>query len=96
MPTRVSVKTIAAGLTVPERILLFCLASDTDWQAASITNATAQQMMVRGMIERATGATSYKLTEQGRAVLGALLKDDPKVRFRAKWTFNGRSELYRI
>jgi len=34
----------AAGLTVPERLLLFCLASDTDWQAANITHATGQQM----------------------------------------------------
>jgi hypothetical protein len=24
-------QSIAAGLTVPERILLFCLASNTDW-----------------------------------------------------------------
>jgi hypothetical protein len=29
--------------SVPERILLFCLASDSDWQAASITHTTAQQ-----------------------------------------------------
>jgi hypothetical protein len=42
----------AAALTVPERLLLFCLASGTDWQAASITHATAQQMMVRGLIKR--------------------------------------------
>jgi hypothetical protein len=34
---------IAAALTVPERLLLFCLACDTGWQAASITHATAQQ-----------------------------------------------------
>jgi hypothetical protein len=58
---------------VPERILLFCLASDTDWQAASITHATAQQMMVRGLIER-HAATRYTLTEQGRAVLSAMLE----------------------
>jgi hypothetical protein len=25
-------QSIAAALTVPERLLLFCLASDTDWQ----------------------------------------------------------------
>jgi hypothetical protein len=37
---------------VPERILLFCLASDTDWQAAGITHAMAQQMIVGGLIER--------------------------------------------
>jgi hypothetical protein len=64
---------IATALTVPERILLFCLASETDWQAASITHATAQHMMVRGLIERQT-ATRFMLTEQGRAVLEALLK----------------------
>jgi hypothetical protein len=56
---------------VPERLLLFCLASDTDWQAASITHATAQHMMVRGLIEREPGG--FVLTVQGRAVLAALL-----------------------
>jgi hypothetical protein len=30
--------------------------------------------MVRGLIERGAGATSYRLTEEGRAVLDALLK----------------------
>jgi hypothetical protein len=29
MPARVSYASIAAGLAVPERVLLFCLASDT-------------------------------------------------------------------
>jgi hypothetical protein len=65
-------ESIAAALTVPERPPLFCLASDTDWQAASITHATAQHMMVRGLIERQTAAR-YVLTEQGRAVLEALM-----------------------
>jgi hypothetical protein len=66
-------ESIAAGLTIPERLLLFCLATNTDWQAASITHATAQHILVRGLIERGHGATSYKLTDQGRAVLDALL-----------------------
>ena len=65
---------IAAALTVPERILLFCLASDTDWQAASITHATAQHMLVRGLIERDHAAMHYVLTPQGRAVLSALIE----------------------
>jgi hypothetical protein len=65
---------IAAELPVPERLLLFCLASDTDWQAASITHATAQHVMVRGMIERDPGATRFVLTDQGAAVLAALLE----------------------
>jgi hypothetical protein len=38
--------------SVPERIPAFLLGSDTDWQAASITHATAQQMIVGGLIER--------------------------------------------
>jgi len=63
---------IAAELTVPERLLLFCLASDTDWQKASVTHATAQHIMVRGLIER-EAASQFKLTDQGRAVLAALL-----------------------
>jgi hypothetical protein len=51
---------------VLERILVFCLASNTDWQAASITHATARQMMVRGLIERDQAASRFLLTEQGR------------------------------
>jgi hypothetical protein len=66
-------ESIAAGLSVPERVLLFCLASGTDWQNANVTHATAQQMMVRGLVERAAGATSYALTDEGRAVLEVLL-----------------------
>jgi hypothetical protein len=66
-------ESIAAALTVPERLLLFCLASNTDWQAASITHATAQQMMVRGLIERDQAASRFVLTDQGRAVLAALI-----------------------
>lgn len=63
---------IAVGLTTPEHLLLFCLASGADWQAANIAQATARQMTIRGLIERETGATSYRLTDQGRAVLDAL------------------------
>jgi hypothetical protein len=52
MPARVTFEKVAAGLTVPECVLLFCLASDTDWQKAGVTHATAQQMMIRGLIDR--------------------------------------------
>jgi hypothetical protein len=44
-----------------------------DWHKASITHATAQQMMVRGLIDRDQAATRFVLTEQGRAVLTALI-----------------------
>jgi len=73
MPARVSFETIAAGLTVPERVLLFCLASGTDWQKAGVTHATAQHMLVRGLIDRQGSAGAFVLTDQGRAVLAALL-----------------------
>jgi hypothetical protein len=69
-PTAVSIPT---ELTVPERILLFCLTSDTDWQAADITHAVAQQMMIRGLIEHDRAATRFTPIEEGRAVLAALL-----------------------
>jgi hypothetical protein len=50
--------------------------SDTDRQSASITHATAQQMMVRGLIERDRAATRFALTDQGRAVLAALARGE--------------------
>jgi hypothetical protein len=52
---------IVAALDVSERVLLFCLASDTDWQKAGVTHAAAQQMMVRGLIER-QAATRFILS----------------------------------
>ncbi len=65
---------IAAALTVPERVLLFCVASNTDWIKAGVTQAMAQHLLVQNLIERdPTSATRFKLTEQGRAVLAALL-----------------------
>ena len=30
---------IAAGLTVPERMMLFCVASDTDWNMSLLSPA---------------------------------------------------------
>jgi hypothetical protein len=64
---------IAAELTLPERVLLFCLASDTDWVKAGMTHSIAQHMLVRALAER-DQATKLVLTDQGRAVLAALLR----------------------
>jgi hypothetical protein len=63
-----------ASLSVQERVLLFCLASGTDWERAGVTHATAQQVLVRGLIDRDQSATRFKLTPLGRAVLAALIK----------------------
>jgi hypothetical protein len=60
--------TIAADLTVQERVLLFCLASGTEWAQAGVTGATATAMLVRGLVNRrASGRLG--LTPQGRAAL---------------------------
>ncbi len=64
---------IASDLGVPERVLLFCLASGTDWERAGVMHLTAQQMLVRGFIGRDQGASRFKLTTEGRAVLLALM-----------------------
>jgi hypothetical protein len=63
---------IAAQLTVPERVLLFCLASNTDWSKVT-THAATRHLLVRNLIDR-EHAGSYRLTEQGRAVLDALVR----------------------
>jgi hypothetical protein len=63
----------AAQLTVPERLLLFCLASDTDWVRAGVARDTAQHLLIRGLLERDSGGSGYVLTERGRAFLASLL-----------------------
>jgi hypothetical protein len=54
-------ETIAAELTVPERVLLFCLASDTNWVKAGVSHSTAQHLLVRNLVER-NHATDFTLT----------------------------------
>ena len=66
-------ETIAAELSVPERLLLFCLASDTDWAKAGVTHATVQHLLVRNLVER-DHAGRLAPTDQGRAALAALLR----------------------
>jgi hypothetical protein len=65
---------IADDLRIPERMMLFCLASGTDWERAGVTHATAQQMLVRGFIDREGAAGRFRLTPLGRSVFAALLK----------------------
>jgi hypothetical protein len=64
----------ADALTVPERVLLFCVASGTDWQRAGVTGETVTLVVVKGLVDR-DAAGALALTEQGRAALDALLKD---------------------
>jgi hypothetical protein len=53
-------------------MLLFCVASGTDWQRAGVTGETVTALVVRGLIERdAKGRLA--LTDDGLAALRALL-----------------------
>jgi hypothetical protein len=65
----------AKGLTVRERMLLFSVASATDWQSAGVTGETVTAMIVKGLIAR-DAAGHLTLTSGGRAALRALLPDD--------------------
>jgi hypothetical protein len=63
----------AATLRLHERLLLFCVASHTEWERAGIiTGAEVTTMVIRGLIGREPTGQLY-LTKQGRAVLAALL-----------------------
>jgi hypothetical protein len=43
---------VRTELSIPERILLFCVASGTEWESAGVTGATVTVLVVGGMIER--------------------------------------------
>jgi hypothetical protein len=62
----------AAALSIPERILLFCIASHTEWERAGIAGYVVTAMVIKGLIERDAAGNLY-LTKQGRAVLAGLL-----------------------
>ena len=63
---------VRTELSMPERILLFCVASGTEWDRAGVTGATVTVLVVRGLIERDAGGRLV-LTKQGRAVLDAMI-----------------------
>jgi hypothetical protein len=65
-------QTIAADLSTPERLLLFCLASSTEWKRAGVTQSTVTVMIVRGLIQRDSLAR-LSLTKQGWDMLDTLL-----------------------
>jgi len=65
----------ARALSIPERLLLFCVASKTEWERAGITGAAVTTMVVKGLIQR-DAAGELALTKQGRAVLASLLGEE--------------------
>jgi hypothetical protein len=63
----------AMAIQASSAVLLFCLASDTNWVKAGVSHSTAQHLLVRNLVER-NHATDFALTDQGLAVLDALIR----------------------
>jgi hypothetical protein len=61
-------------LSITERLLLFCVASSTEWQKAGIPGTTITIMIVKGLIARDPSGELY-LTKEGREVFKALVAD---------------------
>jgi hypothetical protein len=59
-------------LTVHERVLLFCVATRTDWQKAGVPGETALNMIEKGLIVDHP-FDRLALTMCGRAALKAML-----------------------
>jgi len=57
------------ALNIPERLLLFCVASGTDWEHSGITGAHVTSIVVKGLIAREPTGGLY-LTKEGRLRFG--------------------------
>jgi hypothetical protein len=64
----------AEALSVRERMLLFCAASDTDWLHAGVPAETVITAMFKGLI-CIDIAGALALTDRGRTVLRAMLPE---------------------
>jgi hypothetical protein len=64
----------AKSLTAREKVALFCAASDIDHAAIGILASAMQSVEIRGLIS-GEHASRYALTDDGRAVLRAMLPD---------------------
>ena len=63
------------ALGVQERVLLFCLASGTDWKQAGVTLKTVAGMVGKHFMRGpCRGGRALALTDPGRAALRALLR----------------------
>jgi predicted transcriptional regulator len=69
---RPTAEMIAEGLTVPERIMLACIAFLPRLQRAAVAPSLTRQLFVRGLIDRQEDGR-YVLTAEGRRVLEALM-----------------------
>ena len=64
----------AEALSVPERLLLLCVAAGIDFKHAKIVERFATEAVVKALIKLDTGG-QLALTDRGRAVLRTMLPD---------------------
>jgi hypothetical protein len=72
--TKPDIDALIKALGAQERVLLFCLASGTDWKNAGVTLKTVA-ILVRNFLVTPFPAGRLALTDAGRAALRALLQD---------------------
>jgi hypothetical protein len=66
---------LTTTLSANDRVILFCVATATDYGAAGITAHPMQSMAIRGFIAHDRESGAYTLTDSGRATLTAILED---------------------
>jgi hypothetical protein len=67
---------IAGQLSPPQRVLLFCVASDTDWRRFGIQKPTVQLTVLQRLLE--WRLENLALTDRGEAVLDELIAPKKK------------------
>ena len=65
---------LTTALSAHDRVILFCVATATDYSAASITAHALQSMAIRGFLAHNRESGAYTLTDSGRATLTAILE----------------------
>jgi hypothetical protein len=64
---------IASRLTAEERVLLFCIASGTDWTRVGLSSVPTRNLIVKDLVEHDRKTMRLVLTKTGRGVLQFLL-----------------------
>jgi hypothetical protein len=68
---------LTTKLSAQDCVILFCVATATDYPAAGITAHAMQSMAIRGFIAHNRESGAYTLTDSGRARLTAILEGAP-------------------
>jgi hypothetical protein len=66
---------LTTTLSAHDRVILFCVATATDYGAVGITAHAMQSMAIRGFIAHNRESGAYTLTDSGRATLTAILEN---------------------